>query len=283
MQDNEGFYSAPYVWQFFVVRTPIHKTPAVSSIEYWIDTDVAGRTSLPISSDAISFAVDTKSMREGFHTLTYRLQDNEGFYSAPYAWQFFVVRVPKHKTPAVSSIEYWIDTDVEHRKTLAVTNDEVSFAVDTRAMREGLHTLCYRMQDNEGFFSATKTWHFFVYRIPTHPTGKVVAMEYWIDSNVADRKTQTITTQETTLSLEVMSYGEGDHVLYYRLLDNEGVYSAVMSHAFKVFNPYNPIMILPYDASTLNTLQKLANPDYMAYPTEIESQLPEIKCDDPEE
>ena len=108
-------------------------------------------------------------------------------------------------------------------------------------------------------------------------------MEYWIDNNVANRQQQTLSSQEAVLSLDVMALGEGEHVLYYRLLDNEGVYSAVFIHPFQVLNPYNPVMLLPYDTPTLNTLQRAANPDYMAYPTAIESQLPEIECINPED
>ena len=283
LTDNEGFYSAPSAWQFFVVRTPENAIPAVSTIEYWVDTAVVSRKTSPVSDDAVAFSIDTRSMREGFHTLTYRLTDNEGFYSAPSAWQFFVVRTPENAIPAVSAIEYWVDTAVVSRKTSLVSDDAVAFSIDTRSMREGLHTLTYRLKDNEGFYSAARTWHFFVYRIPAHATAEVVAMEYWIDNNVANRQQQTLSSQEAVLSLDVMALGEGEHVLYYRLLDNEGVYSAVFIHPFQVLNPYNPVMLLPYDTPTLNTLQRAANPDYMAYPTAIESQLPEIECINPED
>ena len=282
-QDETSSWSSPSAWQFFVVRTPNNAIPAVSSIEYWVDMAVEDRKTLAVSDDAVAFSIDTRSMREGFHTLTYRLKDNEGFYSSPSAWQFFVVRTPNNAIPAVSSIEYWVDMAVEDRKTLAVSDDAVAFSIDTRSMREGLHTLTYRLKDNEGFYSAARTWQFFVYRIPTHATAEVVAMEYWIDSNVENRQQQTLSSQEAVLSLDVMVLEEGEHVLYYRLLDNEGVYSAVFTHPFKVLNPYNPVMLLPYDAATLNTLQKAANPDYMAYPTAIESQLPEIECINPKD
>ena len=37
-------------------------------------------------------------------------------------------------------------------------------------------------------------------------------------------------------------------------------------------------LILPFNATTLTEEQKNSNPDYLAYPLMIASQIPEIKC-----
>ena len=42
-------------------------------------------------------------------------------------------------------------------------------------------------------------------------------------------------------------------------------------------------MILPYDITELDADMQTANPDYMAYPTILDEQMPVIECNDPEE
>ena len=74
----------------------------LTNYQYWIDTDQLQLTTGPMPSNSgsaeVNWSIPTGGLREGLHTLFYRFQDDESVWSAPYAWQFFVVRAPKHKT-----------------------------------------------------------------------------------------------------------------------------------------------------------------------------------------
>ena len=286
MQDNEGGWSLLHTWQFFKTRVMANDEIAASRIEYWIDTDKQHYTtsSVSVSNGSITFAMDLADLREGMHTLYYRIQDNEGGWSLLHTWQFFKTRVMANETIAPTQIEYWIDATKEHYATKPIAAGTASFTMDLADLREGMHTLYYRMQDNEGGWSLLHTWQFFKTRVIQNETMHVVACEYWLDE-VTNESTQTIEVSGSSVLLSFSTIGmpTGTHNLYYRFKDDEGVYSPLYIAEFTKINPYDPIMILPYDVTELDADMKVANPDYMAYPTEIESQLPEIKCNNPGE
>ena len=68
--------------------------------------------------------------------------------------------------------------------------------------------------------------------------------------------------------------------MYYRARDSYGAYSPLHVDTFYRTNPYDEVMILPYEATGLEGDQQTANPKYMAYPTEIEESMPPIECND---
>ena len=284
IQDNEGGWSALQTWEFFKTRVMANDEIAASRIEYWIDTDKQHYTTSSVSNGSITFAMDLADLREGMHTLYYRIQDNEGGWSLLHTWQFFKTRVMANETIAPTQIEYWIDATKEHYATKPIAAGTASFTMDLADLREGMHTLYYRFKDNEGGWSLLHTWQFFKTRVIQNETMHVVACEYWLDE-VTNESTQTIEVSGSSVLLSFSTIGmpTGTHNLYYRFKDDEGVYSPLYIAEFTKINPYDPIMILPYDVTELDADMKVANPDYMAYPTEIESQLPEIKCNNPGE
>lgn len=138
---------------------------------------------------------------------------------------------------AVSSVEYWVDDAVNSRMMQPMSGNTVSFAVDTKSLREGFHTLYYLLKDDAGVQSAVRTWHFFVCEKHASATTKIVAIEYWIDSDLDHKTQQSIAENQTELSLRlVTALEDGMHTLYYRLLDSDGNYSAVYSHLFEAHN-----------------------------------------------
>lgn len=138
---------------------------------------------------------------------------------------------------AVSAVEFWVDEAIDSRTEQPISGGTISFAIETQSLREGFHILYYRLKDDEGVHSAVRTWHFFVYETHASAKTEVVALEYWMDSDIDNRKQLAITEKDTEYSLEITPLEDGAHTLYYRLLDNEGKYSAVQSHSFEMQNP----------------------------------------------
>ena len=144
---------------------------------------------------------------------------------------------------AVSSVEYWVDDAIDSRTVQPMSGSTVSFAVDTKSLREGFHTLYYRLKDDAGVHSAVRTWHFFVCEKHTFATTRIVAIEYWIDVDIDHRMQQSISENQTEIALTLPFLEDGMHTLYYRLLDSDGNYSAVYSHLFEA-NNVTPVPVI---------------------------------------
>ena len=282
-RDNEGEHSYLHAWDFFVARYVNNDSINVTEVEYWVDTIRSNTQTKSVTDGAVAFTLDASNLREGMHTLYYRFRDNEGEHSYLHAWDFFVARYVNNDSINVTEVEYWVDTIRSNTQTKSVTDGAVAFTIDASAMRQGLHTLFYRFRDNENGYSYLHTWQFFVVRLRQYETPSVIQCEYWFDDNVANRQTVDVTEPNAVLSISAVGMKSGTHTFYYRFRDNEGEYGQLYMHQFIKINPYDPIMILPYDITELDADMQTANPDYMAYPTILDEQMPVIECNDPEE
>ena len=231
-EDNEGQYSYLHTWDFFVKRIVVNDEIKVTSLEYWVDDAKAHFTTQDVTDGEASFVLDASDMREGMHTLYYRFEDNEGQYSYVHTWDFFVKRIVVNDDIKVTSLEYWVDDAKAHFTTQEVTDGEASFVLDASDMREGMHTLYYRFEDNEGQYSYLHTWDFFVKRIVVNDDIKVTSLEYWVDDEKAHLTTQEVTDGEASFVLDASDMREGMHTLYYRFKDNEGQYSYLHTWQF---------------------------------------------------
>lgn len=105
-------------------------------------------------------------------------------------------------------------------------------------------------------------------------------IEYWVDDPYGQKQIITNASNTSQHTFDFSALKAGTHKFYYRYKDNYGAYSPLYVQSFERKNPYDEVLLLPYDATTLDEEQQTANPTYMAYPTEIETQMPTIQCDD---
>ena len=131
--------------------------------------------------------------------------------------------------------------------------------------------------------------YFYLYAYPEfqEDNPRVVQLEWWIDDPYVEPQIilvndlpdsyHSVTVQYT---FDFSALKAGTHTLYYRVKDNYGAYSPLYVNTFIRKNPYDEVMLLPYDATSLDEEQQTANPTYMAYPTEIETLMPTIQCED---
>ena len=187
--------------------------------EYWVDNNHLSRTTVSIGSDGLmQFALDGTQLSEGLHTLHYRAQDSEGFYSAVQSWLFYRGRLGQEQAQQVTSYSYWIDNRTDKIVTGSVDGTEVQFVLDASAQPEGLHALHYRLTDDQGRHSPAHTWLF--YRYVNEAVG-ASTLEYWIDETGGHR-TLTITDAETAFVVDASALAEGLHTLHYRLNSQTG-------------------------------------------------------------
>lgn len=206
----------------------------LAKYEYWIDNIETLFTSGNLngqSKQTLQLAIDPEGCNEGLHHFYCRFQDSEGNWSTPLAWPFIVRALPQNEEVKVVKAEYWIDSN--EKKELTVNGSQVAFTVEAAEVSEGLHTLNYRLLNNEGRYSPLYTWMFLREELRDESIdNKVSNVEYWIDDISNGVNDVTVSDGEINLSIDASSLNYGLHKLVYRLKDVRGRYSTPKTWVF---------------------------------------------------
>lgn len=124
-------------------------------------------------------------------------------------------------------------------------------------------------------------------RTPTE-NPSVAQIEWWIDDPIGQEKSIILIderpgaddTVRVNCSFDLEALPAGSHIFYYRLKDTNGTYGPLLYTTFTRRNPYDYELFLPYDATGLEGDMQTANPTYMAYPSEQESIMPIVQCNE---
>lgn len=127
----------------------------LSKLQYWFDDNQSAMTEQTLSGTKqnIDQTVDASSLREGMHTLYFRIGDTAGQWSPLQTWSFFVAQLRDKGAKAIKAVEYWMDNDLANSKTTEITENMWQQALDVSDLPEGIHTLNYRFADNYGNYS----------------------------------------------------------------------------------------------------------------------------------
>lgn len=203
----------------------------IAHYEYWTDGNETHRKRAIAPEDGdISMLVDITSLKEGIHSFHFRAQDSNGQWSSPLMTYF--LRMPAIGDPAkVLSYEYWIDDDESGRVNGNTTDSIVSFNLNASNLTQGLHSFHFRAKDSEGRWSMPLTSYFL--RIPLATDGSTtISYEYWVDDNYAQRTKGITTDGLIQLQVDASSLQAGLHWLSLRTQDDQGRWSAPVTHYF---------------------------------------------------
>jgi hypothetical protein len=98
----------------------------------------------------------------------------------------------------ISHVEYWIDDDINHKKTQPMLNETLSFSVDVSGLNSGLHKFFYCVRDELGFFCAPKVWVFYKSEETTVETRKIVWLKYWWNDHTDKVVKESVSKKNTT-------------------------------------------------------------------------------------
>ena len=199
----------------------------LTKYEYWIDNIETLFTSGNLngqSQQTLQLAIAPEGCNEGLHHFYCRFQDSEGRWSTPLAWPFYVRELPQNEVVKVVKAEYWIDSN--DKKELTVDGPQLAFTVDAAGEREGMHTLNYRLLNNEGRYSPLYSWIFVREKLRDESIdNKVALLEYWIDDISNGVKTIETDGNEINFTVDASGLSLGLHSLNYRVKDVVGRYS----------------------------------------------------------
>ena len=185
--------------------------------EYWIDGDVAGSTTI-----AAGAQIDLTGQNVGPHTLTIRICDNEGLWSAPVTRYFVKASVPSPSATSIAQCEYWIDGKADERQTIS---DGAFIPMDDLLV--GPHTITVRTKDDLDVWSAPVTRYFVKASVPNPSATTIAQCEYWIDGKADER--QTISDG---VFIPMDGLLVGPHTITVRTKDDLDVWSAPVTRYF---------------------------------------------------
>ena len=215
--------------------------PRIAGYEYWYNDDFVNKTATavaPTQQLLINKNVSTIGLADGINVLNFRSYDNSGKFSSTLSSFFYKVPAQANIDRKIVAYEYWFDSDYTNKISQTANNQE-TFSLNTNvvpnALASGIHTLNIRFKDNTGFSSSTLSS--FFYKVPDQAIAdrKIIAYEYWFDSDYANVVSQTATNQETfSLNTNVVpnALASGIHTLNIRFKDNTGFLSSTLSSFF---------------------------------------------------
>ena len=150
VKDSNGLWSS-IVTKYFVIPYNEPTATAIALCEYWIDGNVAARTTLGESPAVISIG----SLSSGLHSLSVRVKDDAGQWSSVVTKYFIIPSATESSSVAIARYMYWIDGDVANYVEGNVTGSAIE--IDFSALSEGTHTLSWRVSDTKGAWGMVKT------------------------------------------------------------------------------------------------------------------------------
>jgi len=265
----------------FVASSTTGLSPIVAG-EYFVDADPGfGKgVSVPVTQGTdlsnVAFAFDISALTKGFHQLSVRFKDANGTWSISHTRSFykevFTTALPGQLSEAVSG-EYYIDQDPGMGKGTPIsltpgTDLSLSFAADVTSLPKGFHYIQVRFKDASGVWSNTHGRSFYkeVYSSATTPLAKIKRLEYFVDTDpgsgngTAVSVTPSHDTDSLGFFMDMTNVSIGNHKVYVRAQDENGVWSMIRSGDFEIKPPTDLIISLGTISNTICAGSKVAIP-----------------------
>ena len=220
----------------------------ISEMEYFFDTDPGhglGK-SLPVSSgydisETLNITMPTPHLSQGFHSLFVRAKNSNGKWSLATEKQVFVIGNGVGKTEQISAVEYYFNQDPGFgmgNQVSYITNldNNFQFPIDVSSLPAGGQILYIRVKDNTGKWSLTQVVPFLI--MPIIPNSVINKIEYFVDiddpGKGAGVDVPVIPGEDiyANFSLNISPYSVGDHTLYIRVRDDDGLWSPTYAVGF---------------------------------------------------
>lgn len=218
---------------FLFVQLGYSQGKSVVKCQYWIGSNGYDKAvTNAVKGQKVSFSIDTQELSLGIHNLYFRFQDSDGIWSGLQSWLFCVNEMKMNKETKITKGEYWIDNNNE-KQDINVSNEQVALILDVSKLNDGMHTLNYRVRDNEGKYSPLQTWIFFKNSLhETSIQNKTASVEYWFDDKANVLQSYIASNDTINFSVDATRLKTGLHTLNYRVKDILGNYSRIHTWAF---------------------------------------------------
>lgn len=131
--------------------------PSVERIIYWIDDDYDNKVTQTYKEADITIEKDITNLAGGRHSYSL-IAINSQNRAAAVAGSFYLPTTDgndesgEKEVTTIVSCQYWVDDDKANAKTLPYTSEDISQQIDYTQLAGGVHTLHFRMKNNEGLW-----------------------------------------------------------------------------------------------------------------------------------
>jgi hypothetical protein len=224
----------------------------ITRLEYFIDTDpgLGQAINVPLNpSEKVEnqqIPISLEEVNNGIHFLYFRSLNEQGNWSLNNSFLFNNFLLPDYSSsgsrPAINAAEYFIDADPGAGKGIPIplnpdTANQSSFLVDLTELNPGVHQLYVRTKDETGKWSLSNFSLFnnssvVPYRSAPAPSSPIKALEYFMDTDPGFGMGSKILVPSTSdiaslnVDVDISDLNEGNHVLYFRSLENPWSLSA---------------------------------------------------------
>ena len=131
--------------------------PSVEKIIYWIDDDYDNKVTQTYKEADITIEKDITNLAGGRHSYSL-IAINSQNRAAAVTGFFYLPTTDgndesgEKEVTTIVSCQYWVDDDKANAKTLPYTSEDISQQIDYTQLAGGVHTLHFRMKNNEGLW-----------------------------------------------------------------------------------------------------------------------------------
>ncbi len=215
----------------------------LTRFEYWFDDNVGARrwATLTKSETVARGDINTDGLDDGVHRLNYRVQRDDGKYSAVSSSTF--LKLTKEQE---NRLDYWLDDDLDSKQTLEIESgeDEQLLELDLSSASLGYHRLNMQIA-----LKGCLTGSVISQGVIKLPTGYANELEYWFDNDIAHAQRLTGKRAEAgeagfiyVNELDLSALSIGIHTLNMRAVSPSGL---IKSSVFS-----QPVMKLPMGQAT---------------------------------
>lgn len=211
----------------------------VELVEYFYDTDPGhgkGTIINNVKEGDNTLQLSTNGLQPGPHLLFMRSQSSSGAWSTTQAHAFYL---GSKRGEQVARLEYFFDQDPGYGKGKLISNvgiGEQKLQLSTEGLPTGAHLLFVRSLDDQGHWSSLLAHPFMVCN-----SEGFAALEYFIDDN--DPGVGNATQLEMpvdgmlTFSIPTDELAAGEHTIYVRGINADGIWSQIQQANFMVTLP----------------------------------------------
>lgn len=244
------------------------QTSTIIGYQYWFNQDHANRTTVAVTTptshlDVNGLNISTPgSLSVGLHEIHFRLQQNDGTWSAITSYSFLKPRLVSSTN--IIGYEYWFDQNHANRVYQSVSGtihlDTTLSSTDASALSPGLHNIHFRLQDDHGMWSSVTSYKFR--KMPVPVNNEIIALRYWTDQSTNPNDIVTISWNGVggvmdSINIDLCSADSiGPLNVFFQMQDAFGHWSAVIDTTINVLAtgaPADPVTITGPDTICAGT------------------------------
>jgi len=253
-QDTADYWSLSSGQVFTIFDSTNGASTHIVSGEYFFDTDPGIGNGISIASFTNSDSLDLNlgipvaNLSEGSHRLYYRFLDSEGYWSQIEERTFSIDDSTNTQSKNIVSGEYFFDTDPGVGNGISIANFtdtdslDSNLSIPTVNLSEGSHRLYYRFLDSEGYWGQIEERVFNIYDSTNTQLSNIIAGEYFFDNDpdVGNATPVPVFPSMDSVNLNLLiipsNLSFGTHHLFYRFIDDKGMWSQVSSDSINIVN-----------------------------------------------